>query len=132
MRRTPIRIAGLCALAATMAASVAACGNDDKKAACDKLQDTISQVSQSGIAQNNDPNGLAHTYYSSATTMRQEGRDSGDSDVESAANDAASALEQLSQQLTAMDRDGRGAPPPLQGSANLMSAGDRIRSACDH
>src|SRR5205807_2147790 len=78
MRRTPIRIAGLCALAATMALSAAACGNDDKKAACDKLQDTISQVSQSGIAQNNDPNGLAHTYYSSATTMRQEGRDSGD------------------------------------------------------
>lgn len=130
MRRTPIRIAGLCVLAATVAASVAACGNGDKKAACDKLQDTISQVSQSGIAQNNDPNGLAHTYYSSATAMRQEGRDSGDSDVESAANDAATALEQLSQQLTS-DRDGRGAPPQIQGSANLMSAGDRIRSACD-
>jgi hypothetical protein len=115
-----------------MAASVAACGNDDKKAACDKLQETVTQVSQSGIAQNNDPNGLAHTYYSSATTMRQEGRDSGDSDVETAANDAASALEQLSQQLTSMDRDGRGGPPPIQGSANLMSAGDRIRSACDN
>lgn len=132
MRRTAIRIAGLCALVTTVAVSVAACGNDDKKAACGKLQDTISQVSQSGIAQNNDPNGLAHAYYSSATTMRQEGRDSGDSDVESAANDAASALEQLSQQLTAMDRDGRGAPPQMQGSANLMSAGNRIRSACDH
>lgn len=132
MRRTPIRIAGMCALAATMAASVAACGNDDKKNACDKLRETITQVSDSGIAQNNDPNGLARTYYSSATTMRQEGRDSGDSDVESAANDAASALEQLSQQLTSMDRDGRGMPPQMQGTTNLMSAGDRIRSACDH
>lgn len=132
MRRTPIRIAGVCALAATMAASVAACGSDDKKNACDKLQETITQVSQSGIAQNTDPNGLAHTYYSSATTMRQEGRDSGDNDVETAANDAASALEQLSQQLTSMDRDGRGGPPQTQGSANLMSAGDRIRSACDN
>src|SRR5690242_14744465 len=72
MRRTPLRIAGLCAIAATMTASVAACGNDDKKAACDKLQDTITQVSQSGMAQNDDPNGLAHTYYSNATTLRQE------------------------------------------------------------
>jgi hypothetical protein len=131
MRRTPIRIAGLCALAVTLATSVAACGNDDKKAACDKLQDTITQVSQTGVAQNNDPNGLANTYYSSATTMRQEGRDSGDTDVESAANDAASALEQLSQQLTA-DRDGRGGPPQLLNSTSLMSAGDRIRSACDN
>lgn len=132
MRRTPLRIVGMCALAATMAASVAACGNDDKKSACDKLQETITQVSQSGVAQNNDPNGLANTYYSSATTMRQEGRDSGDNDVETAANDAASALEQLSQQLTAMDRDGRGAPPQLSSSTSLMSAGDRIRSACDN
>jgi hypothetical protein len=128
MRETPIRIAGLCALAVTLATSVAACGNDDKKAACDKLRDTITQVSQSGVSQNNDPNGLANSYYSTATTMRQEGRDSGDSDVETAANDAASALEQLSQQLTA-DRDSRGAPPP--NGTSLMSAGDRIRSACD-
>lgn len=131
MRRTPIRIAGLCALTAAVAASVAACGNGDKNAACDKLQDTISQVSQSGITQNNDPNGLARTYYSSATAMRQEGRDSGDSDVESAANDAATALEQLSQQLTSIGDNHGGPPPQLQGSANLMSAGDRIRSACD-
>ena len=65
MRRTPIRIAGLCALAVTMATSVAACGNDDKKTACDKLRDTITQVSQSGVSQNNDPNGLANSYYSS-------------------------------------------------------------------
>jgi hypothetical protein len=130
MRGTPIRIAGLCALAVTLATSVAACGNDDKKSACDKLRDTITQVSQSDVSQNNDPNGLANSYYSSATTMRQEGRDSGDTDVESAANDAASALEQLSQQLTA-DRDGRGAPQ-LPNSTSLMSAGDRIRSACDH
>jgi hypothetical protein len=132
MRRTPIRIAGMCAVAATMAASVAACGNDEKKTACDKLQETITQVSQSGVAQTNDPNGLANTYYSSATTMRQEGRDSGDNDVESAANDAATALEQLSQQLTTMDRDGRGAPPALSAGTSLMSAGNRIRSACDN
>ncbi|GLY79083.1 hypothetical protein [Actinoallomurus iriomotensis] len=132
MRRTPIRIAGACALAATLATSAAACGNDDKKAACDKLQDTISQVSQSGISQNNDPNGLARTYYNSATAIRQEGRDSGDSDVESAANDAASSLEQLSQQLTAMDRGDRGGPQYPTTGTSLMSAGDRIRSACDH
>jgi hypothetical protein len=131
MHRKPIRIAGTCALVATLATSAAACGNNDKKSACDKLQDTISQVSQSGISQNNDPNGLARTYYNSATTMRQEGRDSGDSDVETAANDAASALEQLGQQLTAMDRDGRGAPQ-LPSGTGLMSAGDRIRSACDN
>src|SRR3569833_1053514 len=92
MRRTPIRIAGTCALVASLATSAAACGNADKKSACDKLQDTFSQVSQSGISQNNDPNGLARTYYNSATAMRQEGRDSGDSDVETAANDAASAV----------------------------------------
>jgi hypothetical protein len=132
MRRTPIRIAGMCAVAMTMAASVAACGNDEKKTACDKLRETITQVSQGGVAQTNDPNGLANTYYSSATTMRQEGRDSGDNDVESAANDAATALEQLSQQLTTMDRDGRGAPPQLSAGTSLMSAGDRIRSACDN
>jgi hypothetical protein len=131
MHRKPIRIAGTCALVATLATSAAACGNNDKKSACDKLQDTISQVSQSGISHNNDPNGLARTYYNSATTMRQEGRDSGDSDVETAANDAASALEQLGQQLTAMDRDGRGAPQ-LPSGTGLMSAGDRIRSACDN
>ncbi len=129
MRRKPIRIAGLCILAVTLATSAAACGNDDKKAACDRLQETITQVSQSGVTQNNDPNGLANTYYSSASTMRQEGRDSGDTDVESAANDAASALEQLSQQLTA-DRDGRGAPQ-TPSATSLLSAGDRIRSACD-
>jgi hypothetical protein len=129
MRGTPIRMAGALALAVTLAGSAAACGNEDKKTACDKLRETITQVSQSGIAQNNDPNGLANTYYSSATTMRQEGRDSGDSDVESAANDAAAALEQLSRQLTT-DRDHRGAPPVPSGTS-LMNAGDRIRSACD-
>jgi hypothetical protein len=131
MRITPTRIAGSCALVVTLATSVAACGNDDKKNACDKLQETITQVSQSGIAQNNDPNGLANTYYSSASALRQEGRDSRDSDVESAANDAASALEQLSQQLTAGDRDGRGGPS-MPTTTGLMSAGDRIRAACDN
>ncbi|HEY0541889.1 MAG TPA: hypothetical protein VGD53_26215 [Actinoallomurus sp.] len=131
MHRKPIRIAGACALVATIATAAAACGNDDKKSACDKLQDTISQVSQSGVSQNNDPNGLARNYYNSATAMRQEGRDSGDTDVETAANDAASALEQLGQQLTATDRDGRGMPQ-LPNGTGLMSAGDRIRSACDN
>jgi hypothetical protein len=132
MRTRQRRIAGTCVLLAALATSAAACGNDDKKAACDKLRDTISQVSQSGIAQNNDPNGLARTYYNSATAMRQEGRDSGDSDVESAANDAATSLEQLGQQLTSTDRDGRGGPPLPATGTGLMSAGDRIRSACDH
>jgi hypothetical protein len=131
MRVKPMRIAGTCALVATLTTFAAACGNDDKKAACDKLRDTISQISQSGIAQGNDPTALARTYYNSATTMRQEGQDSGDGDVQTAANDAASALEQLGQQLTAMDRDGRGAPQPPTGTS-LMSAGDRIRSACDN
>ncbi len=126
MRRKPIRIAGACVLAATLTVSAAACGNDNKKAACDKLQQTITQVGQNGISQNNDPNGLAQAYYNSAMTMRQEGQDADDGDVETAANDAASALEQLGQQL----RSDRG--PQVPDGAGLMNAGERIRSACDN
>ncbi len=127
MRRTPIRIAGTCVLAATLAVTAVACGNDHKKAACDRLQQTITQVGQSGISQNNDPNGLAQAYYNNAMTIRQEGQDADDGDVETAANDAASALEALGQQL----RTGNDRGPQVPDSAGLMNAGERIRSACD-
>jgi hypothetical protein len=129
MRRTPIQIAGTRALAAILAVSVAACGSEKKRAACYRLQQTITQVSQSGISQDNGPNGLAQTYDHSATTIRREGRDSGDSDVKAAANGAASALEQLSRQLRMMAGNGDSAPQ-MPNSANLISAGDRIRWAC--
>ena len=127
MRRRAIRIAGACVLAATLAVSAAACGNDNKKSACDRLQQTITQVGQNGTTQNNDPNGVAQAYYNSAMTIRQEGQDADDGDVETAANDAASALEQLGQQL----RTGNDRGPQVPDSASLLNAGERIRSACD-
>lgn len=130
MRRRPIRIAGVFALAA-LAVSGAACGREDKQAACGRLEQTITQVSQSGLAQNTDPNGLAQTYFNNATTMRQEGRESGDSEVETAANDTASALEQLGQQLRSMEVYGRHTGQ-LPDSSNVLSAGNRVRTACDN
>lgn len=129
MRRTPIQIVGTCALAVILAVSAAACGGEKRKAACYRLQQTMTQVNQSGISQDNDPNGLAQTYDDSAITMRREGRDSGDRRVAAAASDAASALEQLSQQLRTMAGNGNDAPQ-MPNSANLISVGDRLRLAC--
>lgn len=131
MRISAVRIAGVCAVAAALTFSAAACGGSgDKKAACDKLQKTIADVSQKGMTQVSDPNGLAETYSSGANTMRQEGKDSGDSKVEKAANDAASALETLGQQVKSIATSGS-TTPQMPDVSKLTSAGAELKSACE-
>jgi hypothetical protein len=122
-----VRIVGVCAISATLALSAAACGSADKKAACDKLQKTITDVSQKGMTQISDPNGLAETYANGAKTMRQQGKDSGDDKVEKAANDAASALDSLGSQMKSL---GSGGTPHMPDTGPLISAGTELKSAC--
>jgi hypothetical protein len=127
--RSAVRIAGACALAAALTISATACGAAQKKDACDKLQKTISDVGKQGMAQVSDPAGLAQTYSNGANTMRQEGKDSGDAKVEKAANDAATALENLGNQVKSIATSGSTTPQMPDVSA-LTSAGEELKSAC--
>jgi hypothetical protein len=108
---------------------VACSGGQDKKAACGKLQKTISDVSQRGMTQISDPNGLAQTYSARAATMRREGRDSGDDQVEKAANDAAGAMETLGRQVK--NATGGSTVPQMPDVSKLTNAGVELKSACD-
>ena len=131
MRISAVRVAGVCAVSAALALSATACGGSaDKKAACDKLQKTITSVSQKGMTQISDPNGLAETYSNGANQMRQQGKDSGDDKVEKAANDAASALETLGQQVKSL-AGGGSTTPKMPDVAPLTNAGTELKSACD-
>ena len=129
MRISAVRVAGVCAISAALALSATACGSADKKAACDKLQKTITSVSQKGMTQISDPNGLAETYSNGATQLRQQGKDSGDDKVEKAANDAASALEALGQQVKSIAAGGS-TTPQMPDVAPLTNAGVELKSAC--
>jgi hypothetical protein len=130
VRRTSIRIVGACALTAALALSATACaGSGDKKAACDKLQTTIPDVVKKTMAQVNDPNGMAQTYAEGANTLRQEGKDSGDGDVENAANHAASALEALGQQVRSAASSGS-TTPQIPDTSGLISAAKELKSVC--
>ena len=129
MRKSAVRIAGACAITAALALSATACGSQDKKAACDKLQKTITEVSQKSLTQVSDPNGLAQTYSAGANTMRQEGKDAGDDKVEKAANDAASALESLGQEVKSIAASGS-TTPQMPDVSKLNSAGIELKSAC--
>ena len=131
MRISAERIAGVCAITAALALSATACGgSQDKKAACDKLQKTITEVSQKGMTQVSDPNGLAVTYSNGAGAMRQEGKDSGDDKVEKAANDAANALQTLGQQVKGIAASGSTTPQVPDVTA-LTTAGRELKTACD-
>jgi hypothetical protein len=131
VRISAVRIAGVCAITAALAFSAAACGgSQDKKAACDKLQKTITEVSQKGMTQVSDPNGLAQTYSNGANTMRQEGKDSGDDKVEKAANDAANALQTLGRQVKSIATSGS-TTPQMPDVTALTTAGRELKTACD-
>lgn len=131
MRISAVRIVGVCAVAAALTVSTAACsGSQDKAAACGKLQKTINDISQKGMTQVNDPNGLAQTYSAGANTMRQEGKDSGDGGVEKAANDAASAMDTLGQQVKTLAASSGSTPPQMPDFSKLTSAGVELKSAC--
>jgi hypothetical protein len=130
VRISAVRFAGVCAISAALALSAAACGSADKTAACGKLQKTISDVSQKGMTQISDPNGLAETYSNGANQMRQQGKDSGDDKVEKAANDAATALENLGQEVKSM-ASGGSTTPKMPDVAPLTNAGAELKSACD-
>jgi hypothetical protein len=128
VRTRGVRITMVCAVTATLALSATACGSAQKKSACDKLQKTIADVSQKGMTQISDPNGLATTYANGAKTMRQQGKDSGDGDVEKAAGDVASAMEKLGQQVKTM---ASGGTPQMPDSAPMINAGRELKTACD-
>jgi hypothetical protein len=130
VRISAVRVVGACALAASLALSATACGSASKKSACDKLQNTIKEVSQKGMTQISDPNGLAETYSNGANTMRQEGKDSGDAKVEKAANNAATALENLGNQVKTIATSGS-TTPQMPDVAPLTNAGVELKNACE-
>jgi hypothetical protein len=120
----------VCALTAALALSATACaGGGDKKAACDKLQSTMQDISKKGMSQISDPNGLAQTYAEGANTLRQQAKDAGDGGVENAANHAASALETLGQQVRSVASSGS-TTPQMPDTSSLISAGTELKSAC--
>ncbi len=130
MPPTSVRFTGMLVLTTALALSAAACGGSgDKAAACQKLQSTIQDASQKGMTQVSDPNGLAQTYANAATTMRQEGKDSGDDAVEKAANHAATALENLGNQVKSIAAGGS-TMPQMPDTSDLINAGKELKSAC--
>jgi hypothetical protein len=127
---TAVRIAGACAISAALVLSATGCaGGHQKSDACDKLRKTITDISQQGMKQVSDPNGLAQTYANGANTMREQGKDSGDDKVEKAANDAATALENLGQQVKNLASSGSTSPQMPDVSA-LTNAGRELDQAC--
>ncbi len=130
MRKSVVRFAGVCTVSAALTLSAAACGSGNKSAACTKLQKSIADISRKGLTQVSDPNGLAATYSSGANSVRQEGKDSGDGKVEKAANDVASALDSLGQQVKSISSSGS-TIPQMPDTAPLTNAGVELKSACD-
>lgn len=130
MRYKSLQIAAVCAVSATLAFSAGACsmGNGDKKAACDKLQQTITDVSKKGMTQISDPAGLEQTYANGAADLRKEGKDSGDDAVEKAADHAATAMANLGLQMKALTS---GTTPQAPNTSDLVTAGTELKSACD-
>ena len=115
-----VRLALCClGLAATLATS--GCGGDSK-AACDKIQAEIQNVSTAGMKQISDPQAVEKTYQDGAAKIRAEGKTAG-GDVEAAANDVAAALEDLGKQVGA-----RSTKAPDQ--APLTNAGIKLKAAC--
>lgn len=128
MRTSGVRIIVVSVVTAALALSATACGgSEQKKSACDKLQQTIGNVSKTGMTQINNPNALAETYSNGAQQMREQGKDSGDDDVEKAANEAASAMDSLGQQMKAL---GSGGTPQMPDTAPLTTAGVHLKAAC--
>jgi uncharacterized protein HemX len=129
VRTSGVRITVVSAVTAALALSVTACGgSQQKKSACDKLQQTIANVSKTGMSQIGDPNALAATYANGAEQMREQGKDSGDDDVEKAANEAAAAMDSLGQQMKSL---GSGGTPQMPDSTPLNNAGRHLKTACD-
>lgn len=130
MTPTSVRLTGTLVLTAALALSAAACGGSgDKAAACQKLQSTIQDTSQKGMTQVSDPGGLAQTYATAATTMRQEGKASGDGAVEKAANHVATALENLGNQVKSL-AGGGGTTPQMPDTNDVINAGKELKGAC--
>lgn len=126
MRTSGMRITVVSAVTAALALSATACGgSEQKKSACDKLQQTIANVNKTGMSQIGDPNALAATYANGAQQMREQGKDSGDDGVEKAANDAAAAMDQLGKSLTG------GGAPKVPDTTPLNNAGRDLKTACD-
>lgn len=121
MLRTIPRVLGAVAVIAA-AATTAGCGGADKTQACENIQQEIQHLVQTGIEQRSDPPAFAKSLQDSAATIRNEGEPVG-GDVEQAAEQAATALEKLSERMT-------------QGSLQqadlnpLVEAGTQIREAC--
>lgn len=129
MRTSGMRITVVSAVTAALALSATACGgSEQKKSACDKLQQTIANVNKTGMTQIGDPNALAATYANGAQQMREQGKDSGDGDVEKAANEAAAAMDDLGQQMKSL---GGGGTPKMPDSTPLNNAGRHLKTACD-
>ena len=127
MTQTPLRIAGALALTTALALSAAACGSGNKSAACGKLQSTIQDTTKKGMTQISDPNALAQTYASSAATMRKQGKESGDGDVEKAANHVATAMENIGGQVKAASNG----TPQMPDTSDLIAGGKELKQACD-
>jgi hypothetical protein len=106
---------------ATVAAT-AACGGADTKAACDSIQAEIQHVSSTAMQQISDPQAMGKTYSDGAAKIREEGKKAG-GDVESAANDIATAMETLGSHVAA----GSTQQPD---TAPLTNAGAKLKEAC--
>lgn len=129
MTPTSIRIAGALALAAALTLSATACGSGNKSAACDKLQNTIQETTRKGMTQIADPAGLAQTYDNAAKTMRQQGKESGDGDVEKAADHVASAFEKLGGQMRSLSGS-TSTTPQMPDNTDLINSGKELKEAC--
>ncbi|GLY78303.1 hypothetical protein [Actinoallomurus iriomotensis] len=129
MRISRMRITVVSAVTAALALSATACGGSEQKnSACDKLQQTIANVTKTGMTQVGDPNALSGTYANGAKQMREQGKDSGDDDVEKAANEAASAMDSLGRQMKTL---GSGGTPQMPDATPLNTAGRHLKTACD-
>lgn len=123
---TSMRIVGTLALAVAILPS-AACGNTvNKTTACVQLHNTVLDTSKKAMSQVTDPNALAQTYRGAAGTMRRQGKDSGDADVEKAADHVATAFETLAGQLRSLS----GGTPTVPDGTALISAEKELTSAC--
>ncbi|MFC7547668.1 hypothetical protein [Plantactinospora sp. GCM10030261] len=121
MPRTITRLLSTVTLAAAVAVVGTACGGGDTKAACDSIQQEMTNITSTGMQQTSDPAALSKTYSDGAEKIRGYGKDAG-GDVEDAANDIAAAMEDLGKKASA------GQMPDAQALGN---AGIKLKNACE-
>lgn len=116
------------AVSAILVSGLSACGSGDNAKACTDMRQTITELTQKGMQQVDDPAALQQTYRSSAASIRQQA-DGADGDVQAAGRKVADAVEKIGDDVAAASRS-TSTIAQLPDTNPLITAGTELQQAC--